>query len=523
MHKEAKNTITIGRIIDIILRWRWLIIIPFCIALAIGGYLAVTLPRFYKAETLILIQPQKVPDDYVRSIVSVDAGSRLNSISQLVLSRTNLEKIINEFKLYSTPGYKNMFMEDKVAGLSRRISVRVTRSSRRRTDSFAISFAGKDPVRVMKIVNTLASFVIDENIKVREAQATGTSDFLQDELDSIKKRLVYHENSLKIYKEKYMGGLPEQIDSNLRVLDRLQVQIDAANENLRDVNNRIAALASRRPEAGNGSEAQPEIALSSLDQMRQQLADLQMRYTKRHPDVIRLKRMVAELETEEKEIQGAAGDESVPQPLDRRRLLYTAANMRQLNELNSEKVALKSEIQKLREQIGVYQNRVEDTPKREQELLSLKRDYDNIRDTYNSLLSRKLEAELSVNMEKKQKGEQFRIIDPARIPAKPISPDMKKLFLLTIAAGLGFGGGIIFLLEFFNKSFREIDDMESFLGITVLAAIPPVYHPKDIILKRFHNILSLASVFIAFIMLTGFAAITFKGVDKTIEFVKKII
>ena len=83
------------------------------------------------------------------------------------------------------------------------------------------------------------------------------------------------------------------------------------------------------------------------------------------------------------------------------------------------------------------------------------RDYQNIQNSYSSLLNRKLEAEIAVNMEKKQKGEQFRIIDPARVPQKPISPDLKKLFMIIMAAGLGLGAGLIFLLDLFNSSFNH--------------------------------------------------------------------
>jgi uncharacterized protein involved in exopolysaccharide biosynthesis len=96
---------------------------------------------------------------------------------------------------------------------------------------------------------------------------------------------------------------------------------------------------------------------------------------------------------------------------------------------------------------------VEETPRRELELQSLNRDYANIRDIYNSLLNRKLEAELSVNMEKRQKGEQFRILDTAKLPEKPITPDVKKYFFLSLVAGLGVAAGIIFPAGVFRRLF----------------------------------------------------------------------
>ncbi|MBW1821780.1 MAG: protein GumC, partial [Deltaproteobacteria bacterium] len=201
-------------IIEIILRQRWYIIIPFCLSMMIGIYYALTLPKVYSATTLILLQPQRVPTNYVQSIVSVDLDSRINTLSQQILSRTNLEKIINEFKLYSGPNSGNMFMEDKIGSMRKRIIVDVTRN-RRNTNAFSISFKGKDPEKTMRVTNALANYFIDENLKNREAQAIGTSDFLDDELSTMRKRLEEVEQALKNYREAYMGGLPEQLESNL--------------------------------------------------------------------------------------------------------------------------------------------------------------------------------------------------------------------------------------------------------------------------------------------------------------------
>ena len=516
---EANNPIKVDQIVDIILRRRWYIIIPFCIAMVAGAYLAVTLPKIYSAGTLILVQPQKVPTDYVRSVVSSDIDSRLNSISQQIMSRTNLEKIIDTYNLFSGPEHEKMFMEEKIAALRKNISVNVTRTSRRSgADSFSISFKGQDPEKVMRIANTLATFVIDENLKVREAQAVGTSNFLAEELDSIRAQLAAKEKILKEYREKYMGGLPEQLDSNLRILERLQGQLDSSNISLRDVKNRLAVLQESRPE-NPGLPTTGTLGTGTLFQMEQQLADLKTRYTANHPDVIRLEKKIADIKSEETD-DNRSKKTGAPAPGGRS---MNHAYLAQINDFKLEQADLEANIKKILDQIHIYQKRVEDAPKREQELLSLKRDYENIRETYNSVLGRKLEAEISVNMEKKQKGEQFRIIDPARLPQKPISPDMQKIFLFTIAAGLGFGAGIVFLFEFFNKSFKSIDDVESGLGFPVLAAIPTVYKKKDILLKRAHNIVSVFFLVITFALLAGFALLTFKGVDQTVEIVKKII
>ena len=160
---------------------------------------------------------------------------------------------------------------------------------------------------------------------------------------------------------------------------------------------------------------------------------------------------------------------------------------------------------------------MERTPKREQELLTLNRDYQNIRESYNSLLNRKLEAEISVNMEKKQKGEQFRIIDRAVLPIKPVSPNVKRLFLMSALAGLGLGAGLIFLLDFLNTSIKQPKDYESILGLNVLATIPKMDTHKDIMLRRVNWGLTAVSLAIATALTAAFGLMIFKGVDPVIK------
>ncbi len=204
---EKQEILKLFYYINLVLTKRWFLIIPFCISMVVGLYFSVISPEIYEAGTLILVEPQRVPTDFVKSIVSSDIESRISTIKQQILSRTNLEKIIGQFNLFSGPGQENMFMEDKLQSLRKRITVSVTRA-RRGSDAFSVSFKGQDPEVVMHIANTLSSYFISENLKIREAQASGTSDFLVDELDLMRGRLVEVENRLREYRIRYMGELP---------------------------------------------------------------------------------------------------------------------------------------------------------------------------------------------------------------------------------------------------------------------------------------------------------------------------
>jgi hypothetical protein len=195
----------------------------------------------------------------------------------------------------------------------------------------------------------------------------------------------------------------------------------------------------------------------------------------------------------------------------------------QKNELTLDINKLETEIQNLRKEKQLYKERIENTPKREQDLLSLKRDYDNINDAYNSLLKRKIEAQIAVDMEKNQEGEHFRILDYAQLPERPLSPNMVVLFSLTVAVGLGFGCGSIYLKELLNKTFRRPQDIEALLGIPVAVTLPVINHPEDLIKKKIGIIISVFFIFISLFLFFGLAIFTYIGVEQTLIFIQKFI
>lgn len=492
------------QILEIIIKWHWLIIIPFCLSMIVGIYLVFALPRIYESRTVILVQPQRVPTNIVKDIVESDINARISTLSQRILSRTNLENIINEFNLFSGQEYENMFLEDKVRSIEKRIKVSVTRGGGRDADSFSIAFRGKDPEKVMKVTSKLATSFIDENLKLRESQVIGTSTFLEDELESMRSRLIEHEQKLKDYRERYMGGLPEQLNSNLRILDNLNDQFATVQTEIRETKLILSSLEkTEQDQTGNptvvvGQDETP----ANLNQLKEQLEAYRSRYTERHPDVVRLKKMISDLEEQIKAVDSGkdVGENKAAESSPRLSDSYVRQRRESMADLNR----LETQKKDLEEQITIYKKRVEDTPKREQELQSLQRDYNNINQAYNSLLGRQLEAQIAVNMEKKQKGEQFRILDPARIAQTPVEPKLKMIFLFVMAAGLGIGGGLIFVLEFLDSSFKEPEEIESYLGIPVLATIPTVFNENEIKRKRWKLTASVAGVALSVMLMGGF-------------------
>lgn len=505
-------------------RRKWCVIIPFLLMCLSGlAYLLVT-PKIYEAQTLILVQAQRVPEDFVRTIVSTSVEDRLRTITQQVMSRTNLEKIINKYYLYAKSDSRSM-IDDKVALTRKNINIAVSPTgwgTGAESNTFTISFRGQEPRTVMEVTNALASNFITENLKSRESQAIGTTSFLADELEVAEKRLMEKEEELKRYRERYMGALPEQLETNLSILERLQEQRDQLNSNLRDAENRRILIQKQMAEQRT---AEPVLTVGSattgqenrdIGSLRNELAALESRYTQNHPDVIRLKNMIAKLEVQRSGSGSDLAEGESSLSVEDETLRRQSQNI--MLEINS----LKSELKKVKSQAKLHQIRIEETPKREQELLSLKRDYENLQELYNSLLARKLEAEIAVSMEKKQKGEQFKVIDPAKIPSRPVEPDVMQIILLTLVLGLGLGGGLAFMMEAMDTSFKATDEIEDELQLPVLVSMPIRYSEKEEKRIKWKKAFAFTSVGLSFILSAIGLVLVTKGVDNTLEFVNKI-
>jgi polysaccharide chain length determinant protein (PEP-CTERM system associated) len=529
---QSQTQIKPDYIIDVLIRGRWFLIVPLCITLTLGLGKTLTSNKIYEAGTMILVQPQRVPTSYIKSVVSSTIGERIGTISQQVLSRSNLEQIIDQFGLYEdSPG---MYQEDKIESLRKRIKVKIEQS-RGGSEAFSIFFTGNEPQRVMRIANTLASYFMDENLKVREAQAIGTSEFLDSELEKTKKRLVEKEQNLAAFRAKYLGGLPDELDSNLRTLDRMQKQVTDKAMMLREVNTSISQLDSqissmKATQKDFGSGGGDFLNLdgfgdgendAELQAVQEKYEALLLRYTEKHPDVKRLKKIIEKLKAKKEEAEKQPSGDSEDPLLPDMDWDPMAPLKTQRAQLAAEAENVKSEVSALQEKMKIYQQRVEETPKRELELQALKRDYKNIQDVYNSLLDRKLEAELSVNMEKKQKGEQFRILDHARLPEKPISPNVKLMFLLSIAGGLGLGAAILVLKELLTFSvIRRDDQIETELKLPILASIPPLEKPGDRKKQKLEWVMFICCCSYGAVFLAFFAILNYKGLDRTLNFIK---
>lgn len=467
-------------LLQIARRRKWLIILPAILIASLAAVFIHQLPNLYRSETLILVVPQRVPESYVKSTVTARIEDRLQSIGQQILSRTKLEQIVSDFNLYKEERADGELMEDIVERMRMRdIGIGVVKG-----DAFRVSFASDDPRVAMRVTERLGSLFIDESLRDREVLAQGTSEFLATQLDEARRELVAVETKLQEYQRTFNGELPSQMSANLQGLHNTEMALQSIGESLnRDRERRIAfertvADVLEAPDPVAPATATPEIAQTLQDELRtarQALLAVELKLKPEHPDVKRLRRNVEELQRRvaAQKLEGTLASRptnTVVMSYDKRKRLTDAKA--ELDNLDREIQAKLAEEQRLRGMLGLYQARIEATPVREAELASLMRDYDTLEQSYRSLLQKKEESQISANLEKRQIGEQFKILDPARMPEKPVSPDRSRLYLIAILSALAIGIGLAASAEYFDRTLRTEADVRAALNLMVLATVP---------------------------------------------------
>jgi polysaccharide chain length determinant protein (PEP-CTERM system associated) len=481
---ETPGTPPLDRVRGIWTRRRWLALIVFTAPFTAIVSLVTALPNVYQSTAKILVESQQVPEAFVRSTVTSDINSRLQTIGQEVQSRARLEEIINRFGLYADLR-RRMPIEEVIERMRGDIKVDVDkgegaaahtlREMARRGSvtalSFGVTYRGGDPETVALIANTLAAAYIEENLKVRERQASGTAQFLRAQLEETKQRLDEQEKRISEFKKRHVGELPEQQQANLATLERLNTQARINGDNQARAFERRQSLLKQLADAGaTGVAGAPDAAVTRLATLRQNLVELRGRFSDRYPDVIRLKAEIASLQQEltapKPETKAGPDTMAVSPSVMRLRL--------QLDDVEAELKILKNEEKQVRASIAGYQARVENAPRREQELQELSRGYEATKILYRSLETRHDEAQLAESMEQRQKGEQFRIVDSALPAGSPAAPKRGQLYGMALIVCLVLAGAAALVAEQLDGSFHTVDELRAFTSVPVLLTLPRI-------------------------------------------------
>ena len=468
----------------------WWIAIPFVLAPLLSLGVTFLLPNRYTSRTLVLIEQQKVPEKYVNTVVNDDLGERLATMQEQILSRTRLQPIIERFGLYKQDVNK-VPMEDLVDRMRKNITVTAvkaefqsTRAGSQGLPGFYIAFTADNPRLAQQVCAEITSMFMSENLKSREQSAQGTTEFLAKQLEDAKRKLDDLDSKLAAWKGKNLGRLPGQEQNNMAMLMTLNTQLDSVTQALNRaqqdrtyaetlLSQQLAAWEASGDTAGGPMTLQQQLAGAQAN-----LNLLEARYTPNHPDVLKARQMVDELKKKLDAGEEAPKTDAKTEAKSKKPNRIEPPNIQQLRNtlhaLDQEITGRKTQQQRLQQQISEYQGKVASAPMIEEEGKSLTRDYQTAFSFYNDLLSKKTQSEMATDMERRQQGENFRVMDPANLPEKPSFPDR---FLFTLGGafgGLGLGIGLAFLMELRDKSLRSEQDIEFYLELPTLAQVPRV-------------------------------------------------
>jgi polysaccharide biosynthesis transport protein len=485
------------------------------VTVAVASYVQ-RLPPVYSTSALIILDSQKIPERYVSATVNTDVQDRFATISQHILSSSQLKKIIDQFDLYREER-QTRFPEELLAILRRDIVITPEKNvTGTRPGAFRISYEGGNPVVVAQVVNQIANLYIEENLKTREEQAGGTTEFIDAQLAAAKQKLDELEATVSAYKVQHNGELPQQEGSLNNILARLQVELEANRDAINRGNTTKLTLEhslsvaqeSLALELRTRARSAATVALPAQpagvpvmvpqrkqsDVLRDELKTLRARYSDEHPDVIQLANKINRIQAAEiadadtrgtRSAKLPAGAETLSQPIQQRDTTEETQELRQSREritgikaqiavVERELATRANEQRRILGDIQSYQTRVTRLPIREQEMAQITRDYDIAKTNYRSLLDKKISADMAADMERRQKAERFTIGDVARVPEKPARPNRTLLRGAGCAAGLIFGLVIGLGQELRTRSL--LGDWQMPTGVTVIARVPQIKH-----------------------------------------------
>ncbi len=470
-HRE----LTVQDYVAILTRRMWLIMGSAATFLAIGVGATYLLPPQYISQTLVIIEQQKVPENYVKPVVAEDITERLASMKEQILSRSRIEPIVEHFNLFSD---HNRSMDDRVDLTRKAIGIKPIPSARGGMPGFFITFKAQDPHVAQQVCGEIESLFATENLSAREQTAVGTTDFLKQQLTDAKTVLDEQDAKLAEFQRKYSGRLPEQDQANANTLQALTSQLDAATQSLSRTQQNMTFLEAMVSQQEHESQNREPGTGVSTDERRAQLKsllrqkqELQAQYTSQHPDVTAVSRKIAELEGQIAKGSAlpvapkASATSAIPENPELKQLKA------QLRAAQQTMATERQEQAAVQQRIRLYEARIESRPAVEAEYKQLTRDHDTALQFYNSLQTKMNESSMATALERRQQGEHFRVMDPPNLPESPAFPNRATFSAGGLVFGMILGLLVSALLEYRDTALRNDVDVWAFTKLPTLATI----------------------------------------------------
>jgi len=499
---EEGQTFNLSQVPQLLRRRRWPILLTACATTVATIGVLLVLPNKYTSEATVLVIQQQVPERYVVPTSTTDVSQALQGMTQEVLSRTRLLSIIDDLSLYVKERH-GLAPEELIDRMRRDVSIQPLlegNPDQKNVNAFKIAYVSGNPQLAQEVTSRLTSLFIQENEKMRQHQSTVTKNFLQEQLDAVKKQLTNQEELVRSFKMQHLGELPEQEQGNLQIMASLSAQLQNTQAALsraeehkvylesllrgyRGLVSRGAAVTG----ATAGSPANPVLAAQAeLSRLQSERAGLLSVYTVDHPDVRRKEAEIAKAEAALARLKSAAKTaeeaktETPAAPAAATEEDASIAQVRsQLAQNRVELDNLSKDSERLKTTIKQYQDRLNTAPVREQQLAGMVRDYELLKLNYADLLKKEQESGLAMSLEKSQEGQQFRVVDAPSLPTIPSSPKRAKIGACAAVAGIFLGFALAFFLETTDRSFHSEKQMSEHIRLPLVIAVPVLRTPRE--------------------------------------------
>jgi polysaccharide chain length determinant protein (PEP-CTERM system associated) len=495
----------------IALRRRWWILGPLFFGWLLVFASAWVIPATYTSEAVILVEGSKVPEKYVEANVEVDLAERVQAMRQQVLSRTRLLNLITNLKLY--PRYQGS-PDDQVRLMRDDIKMEMVQAppgvgkNAGELVAFKVSYSSPSPTSAQQVNASLVSFFIDENVRASQEQSESTTIFLDSQVKAAAQSLADQENRLHAFEAEHEGSLPQELQSNIQILNGIQSQLQsalAARDRGLEQQTYLNSLLNQYQSMGTeGLAGAPASVDNQLESARAALAALRAKYTDDHPDIKAMKDNIARLEKLKKDMGAEAKENLESNAATPAQVAAMTPMMQVQSQLKSNKQEIQSieaKIQRLQAEGQEYQKRLSATPAVEAGMEDILRDYNSSKQSYAKLMEKKASSTLATNLQRQQQGEQFRIVDPPSLPDKASFPDRFKFSLAGVAVGLFlavvFGAG----LEFVDDRIRSEHDLTTATTLPLLVEIPALPTQAEIRRARWSPWIAAAALLVILILI----------------------
>jgi succinoglycan biosynthesis transport protein ExoP len=469
---------TISDVFEITRRRKRSILLPAAAIFLVAAAVAFFLPKRYQSTTTILIEEQEVPREYVSANITTFADQRLQTINQRIMSTTRLLELIGRFGLYAE--MKDKVPVDEIVAKMRKdirfntISADVidprTGRPAQATIAFAITYEGRNPETVQRVANELASLYLQENLKTREKQSLETSRFMEEEMKVVQAQLLELDGKIATYKEKHISSLPELSQVNLQAIDQVERDLTRMSDQLRTLRERQGylqeQLASIPPDLAHQEK-------ETLKELQVKLVELKTQFSELHPDVINTRVTIQDLEERLRRSGAAVGGTRPDNPAYINLASQLAGTQSEIASVNRQIAGLKSKREDFRK-------RIEASPRVEEGYRALLLERNNLQGKYDELTRKSMDAKVAHGLEEGQLGERFSIVDAARLPEKPSSPNFPAILLIGLILGMGGGVGLAAVQESTDQTVRSAEALQRGTEFPVLGSIPVIRTPEEL-------------------------------------------